>query len=74
MPDVNPLDYFYWDFVNTKVYERRSGKPFESEPELKKKKSVWNICANDLVPIKKAIKQSAPRMKAVGEKEGRLFG
>ena len=56
-PDVNPLDYFYWDFVKTKVYKGRSGKPFESEAELKKKiKSVWNICANDLVLIKKAIK------------------
>ena len=25
-PDVNPLDYFYWKFVKTKVYEGRSGK------------------------------------------------
>ena len=51
-PDVNPLDYFYWDFLKTKVYERGSGKPFKSEVELKEKiKSVWNICANDLVPI-----------------------
>ena len=62
-PDVNPLDYFYWDFVKTKVYEGRFGKLFEPKAELKKKiKSVWNICANDLVPIKKAIKQFVPLM------------
>ena len=36
--DVNALDYFYWDFVKTKVYEGRSEKPFVSEAELKKKK------------------------------------
>ena len=27
-PDVNALDYFYLDFVKTKVYEGRSSKPF----------------------------------------------
>ena len=37
-PDVNPQDYFYWDSVKAKVYEKRSGKPFASEAELKKKK------------------------------------
>ena len=48
----------YWNFVKSKVYEGRFGKPFASEAELKrKKKHVWNICANDLVPIMKAIKQ-----------------
>ena len=68
-PDVNPLDYFYWDFALTKVYKGRSGKPWASEAELKKKlKSVWKICANDLVPIRKAIKQFVPQMKAVEEK------
>ena len=36
-PDVNPLDYFYWDFIKIKVYEGRSRKPFASEAELKKK-------------------------------------
>ena len=37
LPDVNPLDYFYWDFVKIKVYEGRSRKPFASESELKTK-------------------------------------
>ena len=36
-PDVNTLDYFYWDFVKTKIYKGRSRKPFASEAELKKK-------------------------------------
>ena len=36
-PNVNPLDYCYWNFVKTKAYEGRSGKPFASETELKKK-------------------------------------
>ena len=76
-PDVNPLDYFYWDFDKTKVYKGRSGKPFASESELKKQ-YVWNICTNDLVAIRKAIKQFAPQMKVVEQKPGRfikmLFG
>ena len=72
-PDVNPLDYFYWDFVKIKVYNERSEKSFASEAGLKKKiKSAWNICANDLVPIRKAIKQFVRRMKAVEEKQGRF--
>ena len=29
--DLNPLDYFYWDFVKTKVYEGRSEIPFVLE-------------------------------------------
>ena len=34
-PDVNPLDYFFWDLVKTKVYQGRAGEPFSSEEELK---------------------------------------
>ena len=78
-PNVNPLDYFYWNFVKTKAYQGRSGKPFALEAELKKElTSVWNICANDLLAIRKAVKQFVPTMKAVEEKQGRcirmLFG
>ena len=70
--DVNLLEFFSWDSVKTRLYEGRSGKPFTSEAELKTKmNSVWNICANDLVPIRKAIKQFVPRMKAVEEKQGK---
>ena len=58
---VNPLDQFYQDFVKSKVYKERSGRPSGSEAELKKKiKSVWNICASDLVSIRKTIKKFFP--------------
>ena len=36
-PDVNPLDYFFWDLVKSKVYQGRVGEPFSSEEELKRK-------------------------------------
>ena len=78
-PDANTRDYFYWGFNETKFYEGRFGKLFASETELKKKiKSVWNICADDLVPIKKAIKQFILQIKAIEDKQGMsikmLFG
>ena len=61
-PDVNPLDYFFWDLVKTKVYQGRAGEPFSSEEELKTKiKAVWKDCATDLKPLRKAIKQFVPR-------------
>ena len=57
--------------VKNEVYKGRSGKPFATEGELKKAiKSAWKICANDLVSIRKAIKQFVPRIKAVEEKQG----
>lgn len=78
-PDVNPLDYFFWDLVKTKVYAGRKGQPFQNEKELQAKiRSVWGDCARDIVPIRKAIKQFVPRLKAVEAKEGfstkMLFG
>ena len=36
-PDVNPLEYIFWDLVKTKVYQGRTGEPFSSEEELKTK-------------------------------------
>lgn len=70
-PDVNPLDYFFWDFVKMKVYANRNGEPFKNEIELKRRiTSVWNECATDLVPIRKAIRQFVPRLKAVERKCG----
>ena len=57
--------------VKNEVYKGRAGKPFATEGELKKAiKSAWKICANDLVSIKKAIKQFVARFKAVEEKQG----
>ena len=78
-PDVNPLDYFFWDFVKTKVYAGRRGEPFANERELQAKiRSVWTDCASDVDKIRKAIRQFVPRLKAVEQKEGHsikmLFG
>ena len=39
-PDVNPLDYFFWDLAETKVYQGRA--------EIK---AVWKDCATDLKPL-----------------------
>ena len=51
-PNVNPLDYFFWDLVKTKVYQDRTGEPFGSEEELKTKvKAVWKDCATDSKPL-----------------------
>ena len=70
-PDVNPLDYFFWDLVKTKVYQGRAGEPFSSEVELKTKvNTVWKDCATDLKPLRKAIKQFAPTLRAVEEELG----
>ena len=70
-PDVNPLDYFFWNLVKTKVYQGSAGEPFSLEEELKAKiKAVWKGCATDLKPLRKAIKQFVPRLRAAEEKQG----
>ena len=70
-PDMNPLDYFFWDLVKTKAYQGRAGEPLSSEEELKTKiKAVWKDCATDLKPLRKAIKRLFPRLQAVEEKQG----
>ena len=70
-PDMNPLDYFFWDLAKTKAYQGRAGEPLSSEEELKTKiKAVWKDCATDLKPLRKAIKWLFPRLQAVEEKQG----
>ena len=65
------LDSFFWDLVQTKLYQGRAGEPFSSREELKTKiKAVWKDCATHLKPLRKAIKQSVPRLRAVEEKQG----
>ena len=60
-PDVNPLNYFFWDLLKTKVYRGRAGELFSLQDELIKKiKAVWKDCATDLKPLRKAIKQFVP--------------
>ena len=70
-PDVNPLDYFCWNLVKTKEYQGRAGDLFSSEEKLKTKiKAVWKYCATDLKPLRTAIKQFVPKLRAVEEKRG----
>jgi hypothetical protein len=78
-PDCNPLDFFFWDSVKCKVYEGRHNNPFANYTELKERiEEVWQECATDLTPIRKAIKQFVPRLQAVADKDGgtikMLFG
>ena len=70
-PDVNPLDCFFWNLVKTKVYQGRAGEPFSSKEELKAKiKAGWKDCETDLKPLRKAIKDFVPRLRAVQENQG----
>ena len=69
-PELNPLDYFFWNLVKTKVYQDRAGELFSSEEKLKTKMAVWKDCATDLKLLRKSIKQFVPRLRAVEEKQG----
>ena len=70
-PDSNPLDYYFWNKVKTKVYQGRIDKPFESEEEMISKiKSVWRECASNIGEIRKAMKEFPSRLKAVEECNG----
>ena len=70
-PDVNLLDYFFWDLVKTKFCQGRAGEPFSSEEELKTKiKAEWKDCATDYKPLRKAIELFVPRLRPVEEKQG----
>ena len=53
-------------FAKTKVCQGRAGEPFSLEEELKTQiKAVWKDCTTDLKPLRKAIKQFVPRLRAV---------
>ena len=69
-PELNPLDYFFWNLVKTKVYQGRAGELFSSEEKLKTKIAVWKDCVTDLKLLRKSIKQFVPRLRAVEEKQG----
>ena len=71
LPDCNPLDYYFWDCVQEKVYDGRYCYPFATIDELKRRiRDVWDECATDLPQIRKAMKQFLPRLEAVNAKEG----
>ena len=61
LPDCNPLDYYFWDRVQEKVYDGRYCYPFAMIDELKRK---------ILPQIRKAMKQFLSHLEAVDAKEG----
>ena len=73
-PDCNPLDYYFWDRVQEKVYDGHYCYPFATIDESRRRiRDVWNECATDLSQICKAMKQFLPLFEAVDAKEGGLI-
>ena len=69
-PDCSPLDYYFWDRVQEKVYDGHYCYPFATIDELKRRiRDVWDECATDLPQIRKAMKQFLPRLEAGDAKE-----
>ena len=78
-PDCNPLDYYFWDKMQIKVYEERFNQVSETKKNLRKKiKSVWPEKSNYLKEIRRALKQFILGSKALQEKDRQciemLFG
>ena len=70
-PDCNPLDYYFWNEVKEKVFEGRHNTPFSDLTELRSRiEEVWDECATNLIPIRKAMRQFVPRLRAVADHHG----
>ena len=68
-PDLNPLDYFFWAEVQSKVFEARR-EPFKDQQELEAQiLRVWESACNKNF-TRKAIKQFRPRLLAVVKAKG----
>ena len=62
-PDCNPLDYYFWEKVQRKVYENRFNRAFENENALKRRiRRVWPEVSRDIEEIRKALKEFVPRL------------
>ena len=71
LPDCNPLDYYFLDRVQEKVYDGRYCYPFATIDKLRRRiREVWDECATYLPQIRKAVKQFLPRLEAIDAKEG----
>jgi hypothetical protein len=70
-PDVNPLDYYFWNRLKNVVYGERVGKgSFESLGELQSSiRRNWNR-AIDMDEVHKALNQFLPRCRKVAEVRG----
>ena len=65
-PDCNPLDYYFWEKLQRKVYENRFNRTFENENALKRRiRRVWPEVSRDIEEIRKALKEFVPRLKSV---------
>ena len=65
-PDINPVDYFYWNSVVTRMRKIRLEKVEDLEKEIQ--------IAIDLVPteeISAAVKSFAKRVKKIEENKGK---
>ena len=69
-PDYIPLDYYFWDLIQEKVYSGHYYYPFATTDELKGKiHDVWDECTTDPPQISKSVKQFLLRLEAVDTKE-----
>ena len=69
-PDCNPLDFYFWNAISTKMYEGRRD-PFASIDELKTRiKRVWNGVDGDMLTFRKAIDEFRKRLQSVVDCEG----
>ena len=69
-PNVNPLDYHFWNAVKEKMYEGRR-QPFATLHELQERIVVaWNAAVRDGSLILKAVTQFRPRLQAIVIRHG----
>ena len=56
-PDCDPLDYYFWEKVQRKVYKNRFNRAVENENALKRQiRRVWPEVSRDIEEIRKALK------------------
>lgn len=68
-PDLNPLDYWFWNALKEKVYEGRR-TPFTSVDQLKRRvRRVWQSAINE-DHLQKSILEFKKRLNAVVQNEG----
>jgi transposase len=68
-PDLNPLDYHFWNSIVKLVYENRRSQPFDNFAQLNRRiKAVWNRAIN-MDHIRKSIDQFRDRLKKVVEED-----
>ena len=68
-PDCNPLDYFFWNDVQEKVYEGRHCNSFNDEDELKRRILMYK----ELETFAKSYKTISPLVARSRKQTGRLY-